>query len=162
MNSLLIIVVSAILYIIAYNTYGRFLSKKIFKIDSSKVCPSVIKKDNVDYLPTSSMVLFGHHFTSIAGTGPIVGPAIAIIWGWVPALIWILVGSIFMGAVHDFGSLMISLRNEGRSIGDITGDILGNRVKILFLIIIFLALLIVISIFGASKFLIPKKSNISV
>ena len=91
MNSLLIIVVSAILYIIAYNTYGRFLSKKIFKIDSSKVCPSVIKKDNVDYLPTSSMVLFGHHFTSIAGTGPIVGPAIAIIWGWVPALICIFV-----------------------------------------------------------------------
>ena len=90
-----------------------FLSKKIFKIDSSKVCPSVIKKDNVDYLPTSSMVLFGHHFTSIAGTGPIVGPAIAIIWGWVPALIWILVGSIFMGAVHDFGSFMISLRYDG-------------------------------------------------
>ncbi|MEC8517805.1 MAG: carbon starvation protein A [Verrucomicrobiota bacterium] len=148
MNSLFIIVVSAILYIIAYNTYGRFLSKKIFKIDSSKVCPSVIKNDNIDYLPTSSMVLFGHHFTSIAGTGPIVGPAIAIIWGWVPALIWILVGSIFMGAVHDFGSLMISLRNEGRSIGDIAGDILGKRVKILFLIIIFLALLIVISIFG--------------
>lgn len=148
MNSLFIIITAAILYIIAYNTYGRFLSKKIFNIDSTKVCPSIIKKDNVDYLPTSSMVLFGHHFTSIAGTGPIVGPAIAIIWGWVPALIWILVGSIFMGAVHDFGSLMISLRNEGRSIGDIAGDILGKRVKILFLIIIFLALLIVISIFG--------------
>ena len=148
MNSLVIVLFSAILYVIAYNTYGRFLSKKIFKINSKNICPSISKRDDVDFIPTSKMVLFGHHFTSIAGTGPIVGPAIAIIWGWVPALIWILVGSIFMGAVHDFGSLMISLRNHGRSVGDIAGELLGRRVKFLFLIIIFVALLIVISIFG--------------
>ena len=148
MSSLLLIILSIVLYVIAYNTYGRFLGQKIFKINLKNICPSKSLKDNVDYVPTSKMVLFGHHFTSIAGTGPIVGPAIAIIWGWLPALLWVLIGSIFMGAVHDFGSMVISLRHQGRSIGDIAGDLINKRVKILFLLIIFFALLIVIAIFG--------------
>lgn len=165
MNSLLIAAVSAILYIIAYNTYGRFLGKKIFKIDPKAQCPSETHHDGIDFVATDKLVLFGHHFTSIAGTGPIVGPAIAIIWGWVPALIWILVGSIFMGAVHDFGSMVISLRHEGRTIGDIAGDIINPRVKFLFMIIIFFALLIVVAIFGvviASVFSIFPESVIPV
>lgn len=148
MNSLLIAAAALVLYIVAYNTYGRFLARKIFKIDPTAKCPSEIHNDGVDYVPTNKMVLFGHHFTSIAGTGPIVGPAIAIIWGWLPALIWILVGSIFMGAVHDFGALIISLRNEGRTIGDLAGSIISPRVRILFQLIIFFALWIVVAIFG--------------
>ncbi len=165
MNSLIIATVAAILYIIAYNTYGRFLARKIFKIDPQAKCPSVTHHDGVDFVATDKTVLFGHHFTSIAGTGPIVGPAIAIIWGWVPALVWILVGSILMGAVHDFGSMVISLRNEGRSIGDLAGSIISPRVKFLFMLIIFFALWIVIAIFGvviASVFSIFPESVIPV
>ena len=148
MNSLVIALVSAVLYLIAYNTYGRFLAKKIFQIDPQAKCPSETHRDGIDFVPTNKMVLFGHHFTSIAGTGPIVGPAIAIIWGWVPALLWIVFGSIFMGAVHDFGSMVISLRNEGRSIGDLAGSIINPRVKFLFMLVIFFTLWIVIAIFG--------------
>ncbi len=148
MNSLFLAVGVAALYIIAYHTYGKFLSRKIFKLNPEAVCPSKEFQDNVDFVPTRKQILFGHHFTSIAGTGPIVGPAIAIIWGWVPALIWILIGSIFMGAVHDFGALAVSLRNQGRSIGDIASDVINQRVRTLFLLIIFLELLIVVAIFG--------------
>ena len=93
-------------YIIAYHTYGRWLSRKIVALDANAPVPSVELNDDRDYVPTSKSVVFGHHFTSIAGTGPIVGPAIAVFWGWLPALIWVVVGSIFIGAVHDFGALV--------------------------------------------------------
>jgi carbon starvation protein len=165
MNSLIIAAAAFILYIVAYNTYGRFLARKIFRINPHAKCPSETHYDGVDFVATNKTVLFGHHFTSIAGTGPIVGPAIAIIWGWLPALVWILIGSIFMGAVHDFGSMVISLRNDGRTIGDLTGKIIGNRVKFLFMLIIFFALWIVIAIFGvviASVFNIFPQSVIPV
>jgi len=165
MNSLIIAVLAAVLYIVAYNTYGRFLARRIFKVNPGTPCPSKTRHDGVDYVATDKIVLFGHHFTSIAGTGPIVGPAIAVIWGWVPALIWILVGSIFMGAVHDFGSLMISLRHEGRTIGDIAGGVINPRVKVLFMLIIFFALWLVIAIFGvviASVFSIFPQSVLPV
>lgn len=148
MNSLVLAIGAAVLYLIAYHTYGKFLARKIFKLDPQNVCPSSALKDDIDFVPTERPVLFGHHFTSIAGTGPIVGPAIAIIWGWVPALVWILVGSILMGAVHDFGALVVSLRNQGRSIGDLAAEVVNKRVRILFLLIIFFELLIVVAIFG--------------
>lgn len=165
MNSLIIAATAFILYIVAYNTYGRFLARKIFRINPDAKCPSKTHHDGIDFVATNKTVLFGHHFTSIAGTGPIVGPAIAIIWGWLPALVWILIGSIFMGAVHDFGSMVISLRNDGRTIGDLAGSIIGNRVKFLFMLIIFFALWIVVAIFGvviASVFSIFPESVIPV
>jgi len=139
---------SAVAFIVAYNTYGRWLGKKIFRLSADAVCPSVSFKDDVDYCPTSSGVIFGHHFTSIAGTGPIVGPAIAIMWGWVPALLWVLIGSIFIGAVHDFGSIVVSIRNNGQTVGDIAGRVLNRRVRLLFLFVLFMALTIVLAIFG--------------
>ncbi len=105
-------------------------------------------EDGVDYVPTKKEVIFGHHFTSIAGTGPIVGPAIAIIWGWVPALLWVFLGSIIMGAVHDFGALVISMRNQGKSISEYTAKYINNRTKIFFFLIVFLELWIVIAVFG--------------
>jgi carbon starvation protein len=148
MNSLFMVVGAVILYLVAYHTYGKFLGRKIFKLNPEAVCPSTEFQDNVDFVPTKKPILFGHHFTSIAGLGPIVGPAIAIIWGWIPALIWILLGSIFIGAVHDFGAMVVSLRNQGRSIGDIASDVINKRVRTLFLLIIFFALWIVIAIFG--------------
>jgi len=85
-----------------YQLYGKFIGKKIFAISATAKAPSVELEDGTDYVPTKKEVIFGHHFTSIAGTGPIVGPAIAIIWGWVPAMLWIFIGSVIMGAVHDF------------------------------------------------------------
>ncbi len=148
MTTLLIAIGSFVGYIIAYHTYGRWLSKKIFKLNPQAKVPSVEINDNRDYVPTSKGVVFGHHFTSIAGTGPIVGPAIAIMWGWVPALVWVLFGSIFIGAVHDFGSLVVSLRNRGQTVGDIAGRLLNPRVRFLFLFILLFALWIVLAIFG--------------
>ncbi len=148
MNSLILASGAGLLYIVAYHAYGKYLGRRVFKLNPDAVCPSQELRDDIDYIPTQKSILFGHHFTSIAGTGPIVGPAIAIIWGWVPALVWILVGSIFMGAVHDFGAMVVSLRNQGRSIGDIASDIISNRVRTLFLIIIFFELWIVVAIFG--------------
>lgn len=148
MNALILAIGAGILYLVAYHTYGKYLGRKIFKLDPKAECPSCSLQDNTDFVPTKKPILFGHHFTSIAGTGPIVGPAIAIIWGWVPALCWILVGSIFMGAVHDFGAMVVSLRNQGRSIGDVASDLINKRVRTLFLLIIFFELWIVVAIFG--------------
>jgi carbon starvation protein len=148
MNSLILAVGAAVLYLVAYHTYGKYIGKKLFKIDSANVCPSKTLEDGVDFVPTQKPILFGHHFTSIAGTGPIVGPAVAIIWGWVPALLWVLFGAIFMGGVHDFGAMIISVRNQGRSIGDVAGDIINKRVRVLFLLIIFIFLMIFIAVLG--------------
>ena len=148
MSTLLIALGALVLYLVAYHTYGRWLSRRIFKLDPEATVPSVEFNDDVDYVPTKKTIIFGHHFTSIAGTGPIVGPAIAVMWGWLPALIWVLVGSIFIGAVHDFGALVVSLRNRGQTVGDIAGRVLNPRVRMLFLLILFLALTIVLAIFG--------------
>jgi carbon starvation protein len=148
MTTLLIAVGAFVAYIIAYNTYGRWLSKRIFALNPDAKVPSIELNDDRDYVPTAKSVVFGHHFTSIAGTGPIVGPAIAVMWGWVPALVWVLFGSIFIGAVHDFGALVVSLRNRGQTIGDIAGRVLNPRVRILFLLILLFGLWIVLAIFG--------------
>ncbi len=148
MNSLLLAAVMMIGYFIAYHTYGKYLSNKIFKINEEAVPPCVECRDDHDFVPANKHVLFGHHFTSIAGLGPIVGPAIAIIWGWVPAVIWVFLGPIFFGAVHDFGALVLSMRAKGRSIGDLASDIVNKRVRTLFLLIIFFELWIVIAVFG--------------
>lgn len=148
MNALLLAIITYLGFIIAYKTYGRFLGKKIFELSNNNVTPAHQLEDGVDYVPTKKGILFGHHFTSIAGTGPIVGPAIGVIWGWLPAVIWVFVGSIFMGAVHDFGSMVISARKNGKSLGEVTKDIVSPTSRNLFLVIIFFLLLIVIAIFA--------------
>jgi carbon starvation protein len=148
MNALLIAVGVLVAYFIAYHTYGRWLARRLFRLDPDAVVPSVELNDDRDYVPTRRAVVFGHHFTSIAGTGPIVGPAIAIMWGWLPALLWVLFGSIFIGAVHDFGALVVSLRNRGQTVGDIAGRVLNRRVRLLFLFVLFVTLTIVLAIFG--------------
>jgi carbon starvation protein len=148
MITLLVAVGSFFGFLVAYHTYGRWLARKIFNLDPHAPVPSVALNDDRDFVPTSRGVVFGHHFTSIAGTGPIVGPAIAIMWGWVPALLWVLFGSILIGAVHDFGSLVVSLRNRGQTVGDIAGRVLNPRVRFLFLTILLFSLWIVLAIFG--------------
>jgi carbon starvation protein len=148
MQALIIALLSGLGFIVAYHTYGRWLGRKIFRLSADWICPSHRLNDGHDYVPTSKGVVFGHHFTSIAGTGPIVGPAIAIMWGWLPALLWVLLGSVFIGAVHDFGALVVSLRNNGQTVGDIAGRVVNRRVRLLFLFVLFMALTIVLAIFG--------------
>ena len=148
MQTLAIALGSLVLYLVAYHTYGRFLARRIFKLDPSARVPSIEMEDGNDYVPTRKGIIFGHHFTSIAGTGPIVGPALAVIWGWVPALLWVLFGSILIGAVHDFGALVVSIRNRGQTVGDIAGRVLSKRTRLLFLSVLFLSLTIVLAIFG--------------
>ena len=148
MDTLLLILICGGGYLIAYHTYGRFLAKRIFKLNKDVRVPSVELQDGIDYVPTRKAIIFGHHYTSIAGTGPIVGPAIGIIWGWLPAILWVFLGSIFMGAVHDLGALVVSLRNEGKSISEVAAKYINMRVRFIFFAVVFLALLIVIAIFG--------------
>ena len=148
MLTLLVAVLALFGYLIAYHTYGRWLSRKIFQLDDGALVPAHELRDNVDFVPTQKQVIFGHHFTSIAGTGPIVGPAIAVFWGWLPALLWVFFGSIFIGAVHDFGALVVSLRNRGQTVGEVAGRLISPRARVLFLLILFLALTVVLAIFG--------------
>ncbi|MFV0337696.1 MAG: carbon starvation protein A [Chthoniobacterales bacterium] len=148
MQVLVLSLIIFFLYLLAYRTYGRWLGRRIFELSAKRICPSEELNDGTDYVPTPCSIVFGHHFTSIAGTGPIVGPAIGVIWGWVPALLWVFFGSIFIGAVHDLGSLVLSLRNQGKSIGELAGILVGPRVRLLFMLVLVLALTLVLAVFG--------------
>ena len=133
-----------------YRIYGLMI-ERLWRVDPVRPTPAVEKFDGCDYVPAKHWtILFGHHFASIAGAGPIIGPVIAaMVWGWLPALIWIVLGSIFLGGVHDFFALMISLRHKGRSIADITGKVLNFRSKMVFAAFIFLSLILVMAVFAA-------------
>lgn len=148
MNSLILVILAAVGYLLAYRLYGRFLGRKILQISSSRLMPSHELKDGVDFVPTKPHIIFGHHFTTIAGLGPIVGPAIGIIWGWLPAFLWVFLGSIFMGAVHDFTTLVVSARNRGKSIGELTGQIISPTTRYALQFIMQLLLFIVLSVFA--------------
>ncbi len=165
MYTLLIAIGSFFGFIIAYHTYGRWIATRVFNLDPTAKVPSCEFEDGVDFVPSKKSLVFGHHFTSIAGTGPIVGPAIAVFWGWLPALLWVVFGSIFIGAVHDFGALVVSLRNRGQTVGEIAGRMISPRAKLLFLFALFFALTVVLAIFGlviASIFEIYKGSVLAV
>lgn len=148
MTTLLLVLSAGGALLLAYFTYGRWLSARVFHLDPDATTPAHARRDDRDFVPTARSVVFGHHFTSIAGTGPIVGPAIAVMWGWLPAILWVVLGSIFVGAVHDLGAIVLSLRKKGRSIGDIAGDLLGPRARLIFLAILIVGLWIVLAIFG--------------
>ncbi|HIF32612.1 MAG TPA: carbon starvation protein A [Planctomycetaceae bacterium] len=148
MSTLVVAIASFVGFIVAYHTYGHWLASRIFQLDPKAKTPSHELQDGVDFVPTKKEVIFGHHFTSIAGTGPIVGPAIAVYWGWLPALLWVVLGSIFIGAVHDFGALIVSLRNRGQTVGEVAGRLISPRARVLFLAVLAVALTIVLAIFG--------------
>ncbi len=140
MSALAVAVATLAAYLVAYRVYARFIGRKILALDPERKTPAYESEDGIDFVPTRPIILFGHHFASIAGLGPILGPAIAVIWGWLPAVLWILFGSIFMGGVHDLTSLFVSLRNRGHSIGDVTRSLAGRRAHLLFLVLIFFTL----------------------
>ena len=165
MNTFLVAIAAFAGFLVAYHTYGRWLARRIFQLDPSAEVPSCQLRDDIDYVPSKRSIVFGHHFTSIAGTGPIVGPAIAVFWGWLPALLWVVFGSIFIGAVHDFGALVVSLRNRGQTVGEIAGRLISPRTKVLFLFVLFFALTVVLAIFGlviASIFMLYPQSVLAV
>jgi len=128
--------------------YSKFIATKIYQLDPDFVTPAHELRDGVDFVPTNKYVLWGHHFTSIAGAAPIVGPAIAVYWGWVPAVLWVTFGTVFFAGVHDFGAIWASARNKGKSIGALSEAVIGKRTRALFMIVIFLVLLMVNAVFG--------------
>ena len=147
MSGLLLLVGSMVIFFVAYVTYGSWLCKK-WGVDPTRKTPAERLCDNVDYMPTRPAVLMGHHFSSIAGAGPIVGPITAAVFGWVPVMLWILIGSIFFGGVHDFGALYSSIRFDGKTIGQIIDATLGKSGKFLFSIFAYVTLLVVIAAFA--------------
>lgn len=147
MSGMVLLLGSSAIFFIAYITYGSWLSKK-WGIDPARKTPAHTQRDGVDYVPTKPIVLLGHHFSSIAGAGPIVGPITAAVFGWVPVVLWVLIGSIFFGGVQDYGSLVASLRHKGQTIGEIIDATIGRRGKFLFSIFAWLTLIVVLAAFA--------------
>jgi len=148
MSAVLLALISIVGFLLAYFLYARFLQDKIFRLRPDEKLPSQEREDGIDFVPTRRSILFSHHFVSIAGLGPIMGPAIGVIWGWLPAFLWVFFGTIFLGAAHDFGALIISLRNEGRSIGEVVRDLIGFRAGTLFMLVIFFLLALAMGVFA--------------
>jgi carbon starvation protein len=147
MSALLVLFGVVILLALAYRWYGRWLATRVFPLDDSEPTPAHTMRDGRDFVPAPPLVVFGHHFASIAGLGPLLGPAIAVIWGWVPALLWIVLGCIFVGAVHDLGCLYSSLRNRARSVADLAYDVAGARARVLFLLFSIFAIALAMGVF---------------
>lgn len=147
MSALLILLGVGILLALAYRWYGRWLATRVFTLDDSEPTPAHTLRDGRDFVPAPPLVVFGHHFASIAGLGPLLGPAIAVIWGWVPALLWIVLGCIFVGAVHDLGCMYSSVRNRARSVADLAYDVAGARARALFLLFGVFALALAMGVF---------------
>jgi carbon starvation protein len=146
MNLLLILGISIVVLWLGYRFYGRYIEKN-FDVDGSHVTPAVEFKDGVDYVPTHKIVIFGHHFASIAGGGPIIGPCVGLIFGFAPVWLWILLGTVFIGAVHDYSVLLASMREKGRSIAEIAEKTLGRTGFLLFIGFTIIMLLMVTSVF---------------
>lgn len=134
-------------YFVGYHIYARWLDTHVFRLDDNAETPAHAMNDGYDYVPARRYVLFGHHYASIAGLAPMLGPAIAVIWGWIPAMLWVVLGTLFIGAVHDFGALVVSMRAKGRSIGKVAETIIGPRAKALFHIIIFFLIALAMGVF---------------
>ena len=147
MNLLILVLIALVAFVIALKTYGGYLAKLV-GLDNSKKTPAHTMTDGVDYVPAKAPVLMGHHFASIAGGGPIVGPIAASCFGWLPCFLWMVLGSIFIGGVHDFMSLISSVRHEGKTVGEVVGKNVGKKAKILFLIFVWLTLVLVVAVFA--------------
>lgn len=148
MNAVVILLIGVAVLIVGYLTYGRWLAKQ-WGIDETRTTPAHELEDGMDYCPAKAPVLLVHHFSSIAGAGPINGPIQAAVFGWVPVLLWVLVGGIFIGAVHDFGALFASIRHKGQSIGEVIADSMGVKAKRLFLTFSYLTLILVVAAFAS-------------
>jgi carbon starvation protein len=159
MNTIIIAFILIVWLILGYKIYGSFIEKKVVQADKSRVTPAQEFRDGIDYSPAKKPLLFGHHFSSIAGAGPILGPLLGVLYfGWLGALLWVAIGSIFLGAVHDYTALMTSVQNKGTSLADVSKKTLGFRTKIIFSIFLWMALALVIAVFAvvASQTLVSQ------
>jgi carbon starvation protein len=159
MNTLIITFVLILWLYLGYKIYGNFLEKKVIQADKDRITPARELNDGIDYSPAKKAMLFGHHFSSIAGAGPILGPLLGVLYfGWLGALLWIAIGSIFLGAVHDYTSLMTSVQNKGTSLADISKKTLGRRTQVIFSVFLWFALALVIAVFAvvASRTLVTQ------
>lgn len=147
MNAAIAALLCLITYAVGYWFYSRFLANSIFDLDDSRVTPAHIHSDGIDFVPTNKWILFGHHYASIAGLAPMLGPAVAVIWGWLPALLWVVFGALLIGCVHDFASLVLSIRGGGQSIGAVAEQIIGPRAKTLMHLIIFFLVALAMGVF---------------
>lgn len=148
MNAVVILLVGCAILIAGYVFYGKWLAEQ-WGVDPNRTTPAHELEDGNDYVPAKAPVLMGHHFSSIAGAGPINGPIQAAVFGWVPVMLWVLIGGIFFGAVHDFGALFASVRNKGQSIGEVIAESIGMRAKKLFLTFSYLTLILVVAAFAS-------------
>ncbi|UCZ53831.1 carbon starvation protein A [Bacillus shivajii] len=148
MSAIVLALIGMFVFFLGYRYYSKFVAEKIYRLDPNYTTPAHKYKDGVDFVPTNKFILWGHHFTSVAGAAPIVGPAIAVYWGWLPAFIWVVAGTVFAAGVHDFGALVLSVRNKGQSVGTLANKLIGQRAKILFLFIILILVLMVNAVFA--------------
>ncbi|GAA1243088.1 carbon starvation protein A [Prauserella halophila] len=148
MPAVVMVLIVGVLFYLGYRYYSGYLARRVYALDDDRPTPAHTMRDGVDFIPTNKHVLFGHHFTSVAGAAPIVGPAIAVFWGWGPALIWVVAGTIFAAGVHDFGAIVVSVRHKAQSIGTLTREVVGTRARVLFLLIIFFLLTLVNAVFA--------------
>ena len=147
MSSIVATLLCLAAFLAGYHLYAKRIARLVFRLDPTAVTPAHELNDGFDYVPARKQVLFGHHYTSIAGLSPMLGPALAVIWGWVPAMLWIVFGTLLIGAVHDFGALVISIRAKGMSIGKVAESIIGPRAKNLFHLIIFFLIALAMGVF---------------
>ncbi|MEM7645560.1 MAG: carbon starvation protein A [Pseudomonadota bacterium] len=148
MNAAQILVAGLVTFLLGYRFYSRYLANQIFQINERDPAPAKKYQDGRDFVPTKLSILWGHHFSSIAGAAPIVGPAVAVIWGWLPALLWVVFGTLFLGAAHDFGALVLSMKYRGRSVASLSGDLVSKRVRLLFLTVVLFLVWMVIAVFA--------------
>nr|VFJ52116.1 MAG: carbon starvation protein [Candidatus Kentron sp. DK] len=164
MSPEIMVVIVLVLYLLFYRFYAkRLLARRIFGLNPHAETPAHTFRDDIDYLPANKYILLGHHYASVAGLAPMLGPAIAVIWGWVPALLWVILGTLLVGAVHDFSALVLSARHHGRSIGTIVKDVIHPRARLLFLLITFFLVALALGVFVlviAGLFAAPDPGNV--
>src|SRR5512139_3311415 len=148
MNSVVVVLIGLVVAIIGYRVYAKYIDTKVMKADPKRATPAKMYMDGVEFMPTSKNILFGYQFKSIAGAAPIIGPIVAIQWGWLPALLWILLGTFFIGWVQDYSSAMIAMRKEGASFGGLSHRLISPRARIILLSFIYFYLLFIAGAFG--------------
>lgn len=162
MPAFYLIVITLGAFYLGYRFYSRFLAEKVYALDPDFTTPAHAMADGVDFVPTNKHILLGHHFTAVAGAAPIVGPAIAVYWGWLPAITWVVLGTVFAAGVHDMGALVTSVRNRGQNIGTLSGKVISARASTLFLVIIFFLLTLINAVFGVVMAILFEKHPESV
>src|SRR5512139_3366657 len=148
MNSVIVIIIGFIVFFIGYRFYAKYVDTKIIKADPKKATPAKMYMDGIEFMPTSKNILFGYQFKSIAGAAPVIGPIVAVQWGWLPALLWIIFGTFFIGWVHDYSSIMLGVREEGQSFGALSYRFVSPRARNLLLTFIYFYLLLIMAAFG--------------